>query len=245
MLRVLRTGKPNGGQIFWFPHAGAGPSSLVRGAKSVNGDFSLLAASLPGREDRYKEGFSASLDDIIGQFQKTICSEITGPYGFVGHSFGSLIAFLLAQRFAEADNPPRFLAVQTLTSPDRIQYIQSVASKTDEEFIDYIDNRFGGIPDSLKQHKEAMELFLPIVRYDMQLLESYEFDHPDPLPIPMIALGGTDDRAVSRAELDGWSLFTSESFSLRILPGDHFFPVQQMQKVLSLCAPFLQQPAAS
>ena len=101
-----------------------------------------------------------------------------------------------------------------------------------DEFADYIDSRFGGIPEAIRDNRDALGVFLPIIQYDMSLLESYEHQTRDPLPVPITALGGTRDRAVSREKLEAWSEFTSKKFSLTMIEGDHFFPASDLQSII-------------
>ena len=83
--------------------------------------------------------------------------------------------------------------------------------------------QYGGIPKLVLQDAEMMELFLPILRADFTLMESYRHLPSEPLDCPISAFGGLEDRSVSRHDLEAWSEQTCERFSLRMFPGGHFF----------------------
>jgi medium-chain acyl-[acyl-carrier-protein] hydrolase len=73
------------------------------------------------------------------------------------------------------------------------------------------------------EHEELMQLMLPILRADFAVYETYEYSAEPPLRCPIAVLGGWEDRKLSREALEAWRAQTSASFSLRMLPGDHFF----------------------
>jgi medium-chain acyl-[acyl-carrier-protein] hydrolase len=49
-----------------------------------------------------------------------------------------------------------------------------------------------------------------------------------------MAFGGLSDREVSRKQLEGWGEHTSASFSVRMLPGDHFYLNSDQGTLLTL-----------
>ena len=64
---------------------------------------------------------------------------------------------------------------------------------------------------------------MPTLRADFSVCETYVHELGEPLAISISAFGGTTDGEVSREALEGWREQTSTAFSLRILPGNHFF----------------------
>jgi medium-chain acyl-[acyl-carrier-protein] hydrolase len=68
-----------------------------------------------------------------------------------------------------------------------------------------------------------MELFLPILRADFELLGSYRYDEDAPLNCPLSAFGGWGDQQATQPDLAAWRSQTYKSFSLKMFPGDHFY----------------------
>jgi medium-chain acyl-[acyl-carrier-protein] hydrolase len=68
-----------------------------------------------------------------------------------------------------------------------------------------------------------MQMMLPALRADFELREKYTYTHESPLPCPIAAFGGIDDQRVGRSGIKAWGRQTSAEFTLRMLPGDHFF----------------------
>jgi medium-chain acyl-[acyl-carrier-protein] hydrolase len=68
-----------------------------------------------------------------------------------------------------------------------------------------------------------MKLFLPLLRSDIRLYETYAYEHEAPLDCPISAFGGLEDEEASREELEAWSDQTRSRFNIQMFDGDHFF----------------------
>ena len=93
----------------------------------------------------------------------------------------------------------------------------------DAELIVQIQHRYGGLPDAAARNSELMALLLPVVRADVRLVETYEYQAEPPLECPIWAFGGSEDREVPLADLAGWREQTTATFSQRLFNGGHFF----------------------
>jgi medium-chain acyl-[acyl-carrier-protein] hydrolase len=78
----------------------------------------------------------------------------------------------------------------------------------------------------VRANQELLQLLLPAMRADMQLIETYDYMDEPPLSTDVIALGGADDRAVTATALADWRKQTSQPFTNRLWPGGHFFLFQ-------------------
>jgi medium-chain acyl-[acyl-carrier-protein] hydrolase len=68
-----------------------------------------------------------------------------------------------------------------------------------------------------------MRLFMPTLRADLAVCETYEYHEGAPLDCPISVFGGWQDNGVSCFDLDAWRLQTTAQFSVRMFAGDHFF----------------------
>ena len=84
-------------------------------------------------------------------------------------------------------------------------------------------HQLDGTPREVLEHPELMEMMLPILRADFSICDTYEYSQAAPLPCPISAFGGFQDADVPRQNLEAWRVQTSSSFTLRMLPGKHFF----------------------
>src|SRR5690606_12900001 len=83
--------------------------------------------------------------------------------------------------------------------------------------------KLNGTPPEILSHPEYLEVFLPALRADFKLCETYQYRPKDPLHCPIIAIGGDQDPEASAEMLSAWEKHTTHSFSLWMFSGDHFF----------------------
>ena len=102
-----------------------------------------------------------------------------------------------------------------------------------EQFIEKLHQTYGAVPDAIRKSAELQEGFLPILRADVELLETHEEAHADPLDCPLTVLGGDSDPAITSAMLAGWRARTSAGFEQHQFPGGHFFIHDQRDAVLT------------
>ena len=70
---------------------------------------------------------------------------------------------------------------------------------------------------------ELAELYLPILRADMTLCETYKFAPEAPMEAPITVFAGLADRRLRREQLERWQIHTRNFFEVQTFPGDHFF----------------------
>jgi medium-chain acyl-[acyl-carrier-protein] hydrolase len=80
-----------------------------------------------------------------------------------------------------------------------------------------------GTAEAVLRNPEFMELFLPRLRSDFELSETYKHVEHAPLASPVTAFGGAQDKEVSRRDLEAWHLTTTSAFDLNMFPGGHFY----------------------
>jgi medium-chain acyl-[acyl-carrier-protein] hydrolase len=96
--------------------------------------------------------------------------------------------------------------------------------------------RLNGTPGELQQNEKALTAFLPTLRADFAVVETYT---PGPGPLlacPVSAFGGTSDPVASRPQLAGWERYTTAGCTVRMFPGSHFFIHEHADLVLPALA---------
>jgi surfactin synthase thioesterase subunit len=73
------------------------------------------------------------------------------------------------------------------------------------------------------QIPELRDLFLPVLRDDMALVEDYVHRPEPPLPCGIDAYVGDRDRSTPVDAAERWRDHTTAAFALNVLPGGHFF----------------------
>ena len=219
---------PNAGLMVWFPHAGGSSAAVVRQTRGQTLKRQTWVAVLPHREERWSES-ATDVEALAREFDEALgpCSD--RPLILAGHSFGGLLAFLVAQRRCQRGEPPQTLMPMAVPPPDRLEP-GHWSREPDPELVDYLDRQYGAIPPALRNNPAALGQLLLVVRHDLRLLESYRHQPCEPLPVDLVACGGTDDHAVDETTIAGWRRFTQQKFTLKMLPGDHFFPYNLAMK---------------
>ena len=92
-----------------------------------------------------------------------------------------------------------------------------------DEFVRELRETYDGIPDQLLGEPEILELMLPIVRADLQIVADHTYEAQRPLDCPISAFGGINDRWVGEAQLSEWAIQTTAQFTLSMFPGDHYY----------------------
>jgi surfactin synthase thioesterase subunit len=146
------------------------------------------------------------------------------PFVFVGHSLGAWIAFELTRELRRRNSRlPDLLVVAAARAPDTELPDSPLHLLPDREFVTAMQQRYGGIPQTILDNAEALRLLLPVVRADIEMVERYRYEHEPSLDADFLVLGGTDDPVVSPAQLADWRRHTSKRCSVCQFPGGHFF----------------------
>jgi medium-chain acyl-[acyl-carrier-protein] hydrolase len=183
----------------------------------------MYLAHLPGRGGRFAEKPFTSLHCLVDRLGENIHDKLHLPFAFYGHSMGALIAFELARELRRRDNvEPAQLFVSGRCAPHVIRSGPPKFNLADQQFVAEI-RKLNGTPLELLENPQVADLFVPVLRADFQMVETYKCEPERPLSCPILAYGGFDDKNVSLEELQAWKEFTTGTFISRLFPGDHFF----------------------
>jgi len=158
------------------------------------------------------------------------------PFAFFGHSFGALISFELA-RYLQRQQAvgPQQLFIAGCPAPQIPNTEQHIHHLPDSILLNTL-RQLRGTPEAVLQNAELMQLLLPMFRADFTLYETYQYVPGAPLSCPISAFGGLDDMKATSETLDPWRIHTQKSFTLSVLPGDHFFLLRSRTILLQIIA---------
>jgi surfactin synthase thioesterase subunit len=178
------------------------------------------------------EAFLSSLDEILENAYDSIQQLLDVPFMFFGHSMGALIAFELTRMLHRKHNKlPRVLFVSGARAP-QTPCRKKTFDLTRDEFLEEV-YRLNGIPEELIREKGFIDMFLPALRADFRICQTYVFAAGDLLPVPIHVFGGVNDPDVSREDLERWRDHTNCGCSSMLIPGDHFFITTSTQEVVN------------
>lgn len=211
-------------RLFCFAYAGGGASVFRTWFKSLPPDIEVCAIRLPGRENRINELPFRQIPALIAALTPVVMPYLAQqPFAFFGHSLGALVSFELACALCAQHNLlPTRLLVSACHAPQLPRLEDPLHQLSDAEFIAGL-RRLNGIPDVVLQNEDLLRLVIPALRADFTMFENYTYREGAPLPCPISAFGGFGDKDLPREVIDAWREQTEASFTLRMLPGDHFF----------------------
>lgn len=214
--------------LFCFSHAGAGAMVFRPWVALFPADIQVCPIQLPGRENRIREPLFTQFDLLIQALAEALRLYFTLPFAFFGHSMGALVSFGLAQHLRRQGEPlPERLFVSAYRAP-QVPIQEPLLHQLSEADLVKVLLGLNGTRREVLENAELRRLLLPIMRADFAVCETYNHSFEAPLPCPISAFGGIQDSRVHRAELAAWREQTSSAFTLRMLPGDHFY-IEQMQ----------------
>jgi medium-chain acyl-[acyl-carrier-protein] hydrolase len=226
----------DGIRLFCLPHAGSGAAGFYRWKRLLPEPIRVCPVLPPGREVRLAETPLLRIEQVVDGLQAEVGPLLREtPYAIFGHSMGALLAFEWARRIAEHGLPePHMLFVSGRNAP-RISARRVLHRLPDEAFVEALQHRYGGVPDGFLEDAELREVFLPILRADLEVVETYAFEAGGALRCPVMSLAGEQDGSVSEIGLAAWAETTSGPFSSRRIMGDHFFHLGAGQAELLQC----------
>lgn len=209
-------------RLFCFPYAGGGASIFRQWQEDMPEGIEVCAVQLPGRENRIAEPPFRILSSLIEAMVEALAPYFDVPFAFFGHSLGVKIAFELVRELRrKKDIQPVHLFVSG-ARPPHVPEPRPLHQLSEHDFIEEL-RRYSATPEVVLQSRELMEMYLPILRADFSIDETYIYYEDNPLDCPISAFGGTEDKEANREELDAWRQHTLSSFTLQMFQGDHFF----------------------
>lgn len=209
-------------RLFCFPFAGGNALDFQPLAEKLPPWIEPVGIDYPGRRSRFGEAPLMRLDELVQDLAIGIRGLLDRPFAFYGHSNGALVAFELARRLPRMyfRTPERLILgakrSPTLGAEDPMHRLPR------EDFIARLRD-YQGTPDQVLASAELMDVFLPILRADFALSETYHLTDPTPVDIPLHAIAGTQDALATAPAMAAWAALTSQRFDLTEIDGGHFF----------------------
>ena len=221
-------------RLFCFHHSGGAASMYYPWIKGLSSNIELIAIQLPGREGRFTEPLTDNLTEILGILTEGFNSYQDKPFFIFGHSLGGLLAYQftksLYQRYSFL---PKKLIVSATKAP-HLPFRMKHMSKLDGEALIEELKVYSGIDENILNDNELLQIFLPIIKSDFSISETYRHKNSCPLSCDILALSGKDDKTVSEREAQAWSEYTSGKFKHLSFSGGHFFIKEHHEEILKL-----------
>jgi surfactin synthase thioesterase subunit len=218
-------------RLFCVPHSGGGAVTFRRWARRLA--LEVVAIRLPGRETRFREPPFHRVEDLVPALLEAVAPLLDRPHSWFGHSMGAVVAYEVAR----AVDPAllRALVVAARPAPHLADDGPPLHHADTERFLAGI-RELDATPPEVTRNEGALRTFLPTLRADFAVVETYSPRLGPPLSCPIFAFGGTTDTVARRDQLAGWERYTTAGCTVRMFPGGHFFPHERADLVLAALA---------
>ena len=221
-------------RLFCFPYAGGSAQIYADWHEYLPQSVEVVAVQYPGRGSRFVDPLIGSCNDMVKALLPEIAPHLNKPFVFFGHSNGGLVSFELAreaQRRGLSGQLHHFLsAKRAINLPPTKAPMHSLPEK---EFIEELEH-LGGTPPEILEQRELMELFLPILRADFAISETFTYRDDVKLKCEATLYYGEQDVDVPEEDVMAWTNLIDAPITSHKFDGGHFFINSEKDKLLDL-----------
>ncbi|MCV7163074.1 thioesterase II family protein [Mycobacterium stomatepiae] len=222
-------------RLVCFAHAGGGSGLYAPWRTSLGPDIDVCPVVLPGREARLKTKPYRTIDTLIPPLIEGLWELTDRPLALFGHSLGSIIAYEVARQLTSLGRRPSVLMVSGRRAPHLPKRFSDVHTLDDDGVVDAL-RRLGGTSEELLNDRSLLEIFVPAIRADFELNETYQ-PLPGPrLDVDIIGFHGVSDPQLTEPELHGWVHATRGKFTHHLFDGGHFYLQPPPKRLLNVVA---------
>ncbi|GIJ26727.1 thioesterase [Micromonospora qiuiae] len=240
-VRRFHSAVPDATRLVCFPHAGGSASFYTPFSAKVSPALEVFAIQYPGRQDRRLERRMEDIRELADNIFWAMRTMTDRPLAFFGHSMGAILAYEVARRLERDGTVLRHLFASGRRAPS-IQRLERVHEHDEGGVIAEL-RLLNGTDSSILSDAEMLEMIMPAIKSDYRAIESYRHQPGQELTCPITALVGDADPRVSIADAKAWGDHTGADFNLRVLPGGHFYLVDQAPAVIKLVQDVLVKTA--
>ncbi|MBV6695653.1 amino acid adenylation domain-containing protein [Kitasatospora aureofaciens] len=206
------------GRLLILPHAGSGTAAWFSWRSRLPDDVELRVGRLPGRETRLAEQPLTSAADALSALCQAYRALPPLPTVVFGHSLGALLARGLC---AAAPHMVRALAVSGEVAPGSGPRSHAdVLGLPDREFAIEVNKRWGAVPAQILDAPEFLSIFLPALRGDLALVDSFPDQVGEAVDFPLFVFSGVEDD-LDEVGIKRWENHTNGAMQLFRHPGAH------------------------
>jgi len=210
-------------RLFCFPYAGGSATAFHGWKRGLPEWVEVCPVHLPGRGPRASESPYTELLPLAEAAADALAPHLDKPYALFGHSMGATIAFEVARRLRRSGAAaPAHLFASACRAPQLNEFRARTFDMPHGELIRAL-RRLNGTPQAVLESDEMMQFFAPLIRADLQLIQTYVCRPEPPLGCPVTAFGGLQDPEETPERLAAWREQTAAAFEMVMYEGGHFF----------------------
>lgn len=221
--------------LLCLPYAGGSEFIYNKWKCHLDKSINLYAIQLKGRGKRFNEAFYESLVEAVDDIFNNIKDKIyDNDYALYGHSMGSLLAYELYYKIISMKfRKPKHIFFSGYKAPCIIREREYTYTLPDDEFTKEV-MRLGGTPQEVMNNKELLQIFLPIIRSDFRMLETYNYEKKEEkIECDVSILNGKQD-SINLEEILAWKNHVCRGFKVFNFEGNHFFINNNVANITSI-----------
>ncbi len=163
------------------------------------------------------------MNQMVRGIHKALQPYLDGkPFSILGHSLGARVAFELVKRLQRSGEAlPRRLYVSASRAPHLATLRNPTSTLPDEMFLEKM-RQMGGMPESILADPEQVALYLPSLRADFRIVDTYR-TRVTQVPVPIHCIYSREDEHIDPDDALAWAAYSGKGFASQEVAGGHFY----------------------
>lgn len=225
-------------KLFCLPYAGGSSTMFMKWKTKLSSRVELIPIELAGRGSRINEkcfnNFDCMMDDIVENVVQKL--EQGMQFSLLGHSMGCLLAYELYYRLKNLG----YSATHVFLLGNHVPNEMNNGIKIDLFYEEILLNKltvYGKEICMIMEDEETKDFFLPIIRSDFEVLQSYKYrSKSKKIECECTIINGNRDLSIADYNLYDWRDYISSSCCcyFETISGGHFFIQEKFEEVVNI-----------
>ncbi|WP_289391597.1 thioesterase domain-containing protein [uncultured Phocaeicola sp.] len=225
-------------KLFCLPYAGGSSTMFMKWKTKLSSRIELTPIELSGRGSRINEecfnNFDCMMDDIVDNVVRKL--DQGTQFSLLGHSMGCLLAFELYYRLKDLGYSATHVFLLGNHAPHEMNNEKKIDLFSEEALLNKL-TVYGEEICMIMEDEEIKAFFLPIIRSDFEVLQSYKYrKYRKKIECECTIINGNKDLSIADYNLDDWRDYISSSCCcyFETIPGGHFFVQDKYEDVVNI-----------